>query len=197
MLGENQLQPPRQFSMSDGAGRPPGDISSSMDENLSDLWQRLAPELRRTVAALRGSAEAEDILQDVFLAAMKQDLARLEDRRRWLFRVTINRCRQEGRQRVRRRALLARLAERVGRLGRGQMPPEDLARQQEREVVRSALSHLQDDLRIPLVLRYFSGMDSREIAQVLEIPDSTIRGRLRTARRALAAELAKAGYRHD
>ena len=77
------------------------------------------------------------------------------------------------------------------------MPAEDLARQQEREVVRSALSHMADDLRIPLVLRYFSGMDSREIAQVLEISDSTIRGRLRTGRRALAAELAKAGYRHD
>jgi DNA-directed RNA polymerase specialized sigma24 family protein len=50
-------------------------------------------------------------------------------------------------------------------------------------------------MRSILVLRYFTGLDSREIGRILEMPDSTVRSRLRAARQRLALELRRAGYR--
>jgi RNA polymerase sigma factor (sigma-70 family) len=64
-------------------------------------------------------------------------------------------------------------------------------------LVRGLLETLDSDLKIPLVLRYFCDLDSRQIGELLEIPDSTVRSRLRAARQRLAAELTKAGYEHD
>ncbi len=54
----------------------------------------VAPELGRMIAAMNISADrAEDVLQDVYLSGWRDppELPRA-DLRRWLFRVTANRC---------------------------------------------------------------------------------------------------------
>jgi len=69
--------------------------------------------------------------------------------------------------------------------------------EQQRTQVRELLETLEPELEIPLVLRYFCDLDSREIGELLELSDSPVRSRLRAARKLLAAELIKAGYEHD
>jgi RNA polymerase sigma factor (sigma-70 family) len=59
------------------------------------------------------------------------------------------------------------------------------------------LDGLEPALRSVLVLRYFAELDSKEIGNILGLPDSTVRSRLRAARRKLAWELKRAGYRDD
>ena len=56
--------------------------------------------------------------------------------------------------------------------------------------VEAALSQLEPVLREVVVLRYFSDFDSREIGDMLGIPDSTVRSHLRSARQQLAYDLA-------
>jgi len=51
--------------------------------------------------------------------------------------------------------------------------------------------------RSVLVLRYFQGLDSKEIGRILDMPDSTVRSHLRVARKILADELKRAGYRDE
>jgi RNA polymerase sigma factor (sigma-70 family) len=164
---------------------------------LHAVWEEASPELAQVVRALGvDPVRSEDVLQDVYVAALEKRPAGLDADalRRWLFRVTVNRCRLVHRRRSRLRDVLRR----VGRLAhRGNHAPaaaEVAAGREERELVRSALERLDPELREALVLRYFSGFDSKQIGEILEMPDSTVRSRLRTARRRLAAELRSAGY---
>ena len=60
-----------------------------------------------------------------------------------------------------------------------------------------ALGRLDLPMRTILVLRYFAEFDSKEIAKILDMPDSTVRSHLRTGRQQLALELKRAGYQHD
>jgi RNA polymerase sigma-70 factor (ECF subfamily) len=163
------------------------------------VWQQARPALARVVAALGWAGAADDILQDVYVTAIKGAAGKLKaaELRRWLFRVTINHCRTEHRRRQREFRARGRLAARLARLGGPQDAGHEIEKQRELELVRRALAGLEHDIRVPLVLRYFLEMDSGEIGRTLELNGSTVRSRLRTGRLALAAALRKAGYDHE
>ena len=59
-----------------------------------------------------------------------------------------------------------------------------------RPVISLALRVLPESLRLPLTLQYAEGMSYQEIAQVLHLPESTVRGRIAPAKDALRKELA-------
>ena len=61
-------------------------------------------------------------------------------------------------------------------------PPPDMA-------LSLALRALPEQLRLPLVLKYTEGMSYLEIARVLSIPESTVRGRIARAKQQLRKEL--------
>jgi RNA polymerase sigma-70 factor, ECF subfamily len=52
-----------------------------------------------------------------------------------------------------------------------------------KDVVQKALATLNDNLRVPLVLNVYSDMDLSEIADVLGLPEGTVKSRLFTARK--------------
>jgi len=166
------------------------------------LWLEMMPKLKRLVAAMGVAYMAEDILQDVYLAVMTQtqklDALDPQSFRRWLLRVTINRCHDERRRHRRWRNILLQLASKWVQQAKTIKPvAESVARGHQHEDVRMMVDALDDSLKAPLVLRYFHGMNSNDIAKVLQIPDGTVRSRLRTARMKLAAELRKLGYEHE
>jgi RNA polymerase sigma-70 factor (ECF subfamily) len=174
-----------------------GAVRESDREWLRSVWEELAPELARLASAMgMDPSRAEDVLQDVYLAAW-QHAPRETDRiglGRWLYRVTVNRCNLEHRRRTRRRRVLGRLARLAARSRPSDEATDAAARQEAREVVRRALGRLEPGLRAVLVLRYFAELDSKEIGHILGLPGSTVRSRLRTARRKLAWELKRTGY---
>ena len=164
------------------------------------VWEEARPELLRLVAAMGWSRHTgQDILQDVYLAAMKARPCEQDPRalRRWLFRVTVNRSRQEHRKTTRRKKAIDVLTRSIGTRQGSQDVGQDIEDSQETEAVRCALSKLDYDVRAPLILRYFLEMDSRQIGLTLGLSDSTIRSRLRAGRLALAAALRKAGYERE
>jgi len=55
--------------------------------------------------------------------------------------------------------------------------------------VNRALARLTEGDREVVVMRYFSELNSREIAEIVDMPEATVRGHLRAARRKLADEL--------
>ncbi len=67
------------------------------------------------------------------------------------------------------------LAQRL--LGRGSSPSERLARQEVRERVRAALARLPERDREVLVLRYLEQLATREVAEILGIPEGTVKSR--------------------
>ena len=60
---------------------------------------------------------------------------------------------------------------------------------EEQRLLLHALRRLPLDLQIAVELHYFEGMRGPEIARVLEIPEGTVRSRLRLARKRLQTEL--------
>ena len=142
---------------------------------------------------------AEDVLQDVYLTAWRK--APLEagrtDLRRWLLRVTVNRCNLEHRRRARWQNALRAVTRLWGGCDHVGGPADAACRTEQRDLVRRGLERLEPRSRSILVLRYFAELDSKEIGKILELPDSTVRSHLRTARQQLALELKRMGYDHE
>jgi RNA polymerase sigma-70 factor (ECF subfamily) len=70
-------------------------------------------------------------------------------------------------------------------------------RREECNFVRLALTRLGPRLRAILILRHFAETTLKEIGQILNLPDATVRSHLCVARRQLAEELESYGYRYE
>jgi len=157
---------------------------------LDAVWKGNEDRLARMTVGLglRGD-RAADALQDVYLMAVQKPPAIVDETEllQWLFRVTVNRCHLEHRRKSRwqrmwsslasawRPAVQRGFAEALGEL---------------KGDVERALGTLSDEDRTLVAMRYFSDLNSRQIAEMVGMPEATVRGRLRTARRKLADELA-------
>jgi RNA polymerase sigma-70 factor (ECF subfamily) len=158
-------------------------------ESRQDVWQAAVAELAGLAKALGMADRAGDVLHDVYLALVEKAPLELaaEDVRRWLFRVTTNRCRLEHRRNSQSQRLLDRLAATSGAGFQSAVTtdPQELTQQ-----VELALDGLCEAEREVIVLRYFCGLNSREIGEVLQTPEGTVRSHLAKARRRLARDLA-------
>jgi RNA polymerase sigma factor (sigma-70 family) len=72
----------------------------------------------------------------------------------------------------------------------GTSPSAALGRREEQRLLLEALRRVSVDAQITLELYYWEKLDTREIAEVLDIPAATVRSRLRLARDAVEAQLA-------
>jgi RNA polymerase sigma factor (sigma-70 family) len=122
--------------------------------------------------------DAQDAGQEVFVRLHKY-LHRFDDAREfapWLYRVTVNVCRDIGRKRVPQQGLDPDSAD----PGRG---PEHLARSAEqRRILQAALGRLSERQRAALVLRDLEGLPTREVARILKTSEATVRSHLSAAR---------------
>ena len=131
---------------------------------------------------LRSEQDCADAVQEaVFQGWVKRgqlrDAARLKA---WLTRIVINECRNLQRSSYKQlRAVEASAAEL-----RVPPPPEALD-------LEAALSELPEKYRLPLVLHYAEGYPTREIAEMLAIPEGRLRQRMHTARKKLEGRLVR------
>lgn len=176
--------------------RRPSTVRAEPDDTLLAAWQETEPKLRRLAVAMGvGRTQVEDVLQDVYMAAHRSAPTRDEEScRRWLFRVTVNRCRLEHRRRKRWQTAWEKLTLAwEGWFGTGAV--DAVAQREEQAALRRALRQLPPELRNPVVLRYYCDLNSTEIGEVLDLPAATVRGQLSTARKRLAEALRNAGFR--
>ncbi|MGB9111550.1 MAG: RNA polymerase sigma factor [Acidimicrobiales bacterium] len=157
-----------------------------------DRWMAkwYVPAYRSACLVLGSASEAEEAVQEAFLrmwrfrAAMPSGDAA----RPWLFRVVMNSCYSHARkeQRAKRhRDGGAHEADIVDPARR----PDDLAVADETaHAVREALERLPEQLRIPVVLRYYAGLSEKEIALAIHRRAGTVKSRLHDARRLLGAD---------
>ena len=156
-------------------------------ENSSDLaaFERIMTECERRVLRialrlLNNPQDAQDAAQEVFLRLYKH-LDRLDETRgyeAWLFRVTVNVCRDMGRTRRRSVAL-----EEVPDPAAPQPDAyHDAACAQQRDIVRRGLGRLGQKERAALVLRDVDGLSTREVAGILGCSENTVRSQICTAR---------------
>ncbi len=127
----------------------------------------------------KNSAEAEDVVQDACVRAMRfLSSLRNDDARAWLFAIVRN----TWYSRVSRRANMADAmpldSARDARLDVALDPEERLLQQHTVALVRAAIEQLPVDFREVIVLREFEGLSYKEIAAVVRVPIGTVMSRL-------------------
>jgi RNA polymerase sigma-70 factor (ECF subfamily) len=135
------------------------------------------------------SVDLEDLLQDV-AAVLIERLAELRDWRGfrgWLRAVAINAARGAGRKAAVRDP--RRVYEKIGESFQAQNPAVALEVHEERDRVLQAFAALPPDDREVLALRSGHGYSQREIARLLDVPETTVETRLSRARKKLRALL--------
>jgi RNA polymerase sigma-70 factor (ECF subfamily) len=154
---------------------------------LSELMSRAAPLVyARLCRALHGRHDAEDMTQDVLLAAVA-GLPRLREPRAflpWLRRIVDNVAADHVTRRTGRRLLTQPLPDDVK--VRPAAEPDDEPRKQ----VRAALRRLPPRSRLALELFYYRDLTCREVADFLRISNDAARATLSRSRRAVRKELA-------
>jgi len=135
---------------------------------------------RIALRLLNNPQDAQDAAQEVFLKLYKK-LASLDETQGyepWLFRVTVNVCRDIGRRR-RRSVGIAEVADLVAPHPGAE---HDAQRAEQREIVRRGLSRLGEKERAALVLRDVEGLSTREVASILGSSENTVRSQICSAR---------------
>jgi len=135
--------------------------------------------------------DAEEVRQEALMKAFAQ--ARRFDPdgrfRSWIYRIALNLC--HDRRRRSRRLRWSSLADEAEPAAD---PAADLLeRREDAERVRLALRALPEEQRTVLVLKEYEGLKFREIAEVLECPESTVKSRLYRGLTALRSRLEEAG----
>ncbi len=158
----------------------------------AELVRRWEEPLRRLGVRLLGDVHrAEDVAQEAF--------ARVFTRRRdfdpaarfstWVWRIAVNLCRDELRKSGRRREVSLERGAGVEEEAEGVLevvgaepdPADAVATMDRAELVRRALLRLPEPYRVVVALRHYEGLRFHEVAEVLGVPEGTVKSRMAEA----------------
>ena len=130
---------------------------------------------------LNDRAEAEDVLQEVFLQVWRR-AADFDESRGRPFTWLVTLARSRGIDRLRTLAARERVAVAGAREESEAVSDAatDAFRSEQRSLVNDALAQLPDEQRRPLLLAYFDGLTQSEIAARLGAPLGTVKTRMRS-----------------
>ncbi len=133
---------------------------------------------------------SEELAQETFLSAWKNlcQLKELSEFRAWLCTIARNLLNNYYRKKKPVSLESANLAEIADQTP---TPSEILISQEEQVMLEQALMQIPAEYREPLVMFYRQGQSSKEVAEALDLNESTIRTRLHRARQMLREEVAK------
>jgi RNA polymerase sigma-70 factor (ECF subfamily) len=182
------------------------DIRNLADEEVMQLVQRGDPRAFELLYDRHGAAAfslayrmvgrraaAEDITQEAFLSIWRSRLRYQPERgsvRTWVLGIVHHRAIDGLRRQMvheRRRAGLEGVEERYEAAERTEV---EAARRQEAQEVREALQALPEDQLKVIELAYFGGFSHSEIAEMLQMPIGTVKGRMRLGLEKMRGQLA-------
>lgn len=144
----------------------------------------------RTARHILGDAElAEDVAQDAFirLQAALPGFRGDAELGTWLYRVTLNRCRDHLRSR--RLSRLDDVDEASLGADPGEDPVERLHATRRAELVRAAIARLPEEQKEAVSLRYLSDLSYAEIARRTRTPLGTVASRVFRALKRIGQEM--------
>ncbi len=142
-------------------------------------------------AILRNAEDAEDVVQETFFRAYRSgEAAQVTHMRAWLARISwrlaVDRVRRRSRKQGRKESEY--LLQCLPAAGPG--AEESLLQGERLALLGHLLDGLPRSLRESLILSTVEGMSSAQIAEMLDIPESSVRNRVSRARKHLKEKLA-------
>jgi RNA polymerase sigma-70 factor (ECF subfamily) len=159
-----------------------GDVAAF--ESLMVQYQKLV--LATALRLLGNRDDARDAAQEVFLRFYRY-IHTLEARRPlavWLYRVTINACRDQERRRKRRGVEVSLDQHEEGGFNPagGEDTAGNLERREEARILQEALAALPPKTRAAIVLRDLQDLPTSEVARIMRISEVTVRSHISMAR---------------
>ena len=158
---------------------------------LGEIYDRHRHLVFRTALAICNDPEAAaDLLQDVFLR-LHRFAARVDPERPlepWLYRVTANQTYTWVKRHQRWSHPLEEIAEWLSS-GVKHSPQYITEQDDESKRIQAAIAKLSLPHRVVVVMYYINDLSLNEIAEILEIPEGTVKSRLHYGRRALRNQL--------
>lgn len=156
---------------------------------------------------LEEPSAAEEVAQDVWIALFRSlgNFRGDSQLSTWIFRITVNHC--KNRRLYRRRRGWGR-TESLSAVPDDDVPERQIAAEgpwadlavhqsEAGDLVNEALGQLDEDHRQILILRDVEDLAYEEIADILDLPRGTVKSRIHRARAELAAVLARRIKRED
>ena len=165
-------------------------------EELYDRYNRVAMAVAYRVLGDRNLAE--DVLQEAFLAVWRQAGGFSSGRgsvRSWFLSIVRHRAIDVTRGKVFSRERLS--LDQIVWEARYPDIWTEVSANLDRESIQNAVSELPDEQRETIMLAYFGGLSQREIAEKLEIPLGTVKGRTRLGMQKLRALFVEANDRES
>jgi RNA polymerase sigma-70 factor (ECF subfamily) len=164
-------------------------------EGDTEAWGEIVTRYKEAIFGLclgflRNRADAEDLTHDTFIRAyLNLRRYRLDKKfSTWLFTIASNLCRNRLRYR-RYHPVVAPPLQIEG----GDDPARIVAREDRGARVREKLYGLPHGYRAPLVLRYYNDLSYKEIAEVLSLPEGTVKTRIHRGKMMLKEALENNG----
>lgn len=135
-------------------------------------------------------SDADDATQEALLSIVRKISSFKGDSKfsTWAYRIATNACLDLIRKRNRRpRLSFSEATESSYSPERSRRSMEDQI--SDRLLIEEALHSLPDEFRIPLILRDQTGMSYKEVANVLSLPEGTVKSRIARARERLKVEI--------
>jgi RNA polymerase sigma-70 factor (ECF subfamily) len=159
---------------------------------VAEVYDRHQRDLCSFASRLLGDRQsAEDLVHDVFMV-LPDAIRRFEpgtSLRAFLLGITANRARHHLRSAMRRRRMAERLAHEPTPIGDD--PEQHAHRKLLAQTLALILDKLPLDQRVAFVLCDVEGHTSPDAAEILDVPEGTVRTRLFYARQKVRAHLAK------
>lgn len=140
----------------------------------------------------KSATTAEEIAQDTFYRVYTSidKLKSPEAFEHWLYNIAVNLSRNA----IRRKHLLTvplkeEYKEQIS--SDYKTPEKELVRKETAEDIKKAIADLNVRLRLPVILKYYTGLTDRQIADTLRCPVGTVKSRLHAARAQLGRALSE------
>jgi RNA polymerase sigma-70 factor (ECF subfamily) len=152
---------------------------------------------RLTLSIVKREALVPDIVQEVFLLIYRH-LPKFQFKsafKTWIYRITVNEAMRQLTKSKRWQPIPDGEPDAINALStlvvyeNGVTPEREMITGEQKELVHKALDTLKSNHRIILTLYYLEDMSVQEIADVLDIPDGSVKSRLYYARESLRKAL--------
>ncbi|UCE18695.1 MAG: RNA polymerase sigma factor [Gemmatimonadota bacterium] len=157
-------------------------------EHIVDKYQK--PIFNGAYRMIHQYEDAEDVTQSVFIKAF-ENLRYFDPKYKffsWLYRILVN----ESLNFINQRKRFTRYDSDI--LVKGATLKKDQSLIELHQDLQNALMDLKPDYRVLIVMKHFQDFSYKEMSDVLDVPEKTVKSRLFTARQLLKDILSKRGY---
>jgi len=173
-------------------------INLDPDQALEEIMGLYGHEIKRLIFTyVKNQADTDDVSQEVFVTVYKKlhTFKGNSSLKSWLYAIAINKSKDYLRSwNLRNLNLRKRLTESFMRKSLKEESSEELLlKDKESKALIQTIMELPLKYREVIILYYFKDLSTKEIAEILQVKDPTVRTRLRRARSRLKETIRKEG----